>query len=189
MIPLTGDFVVVPMAPPGGLAIEVAQAIQQAVQKRSLQNMQDYEHVEVYVGQADTAGPYGYTCSAYPNKVGRRPLPCPPDQIPGALWSSGIIDLTVGQRTGIVSWCMDRQKVTYSSLEYVALTGRTLGLNTDWLRKYIGSQGHMICSQYTDAAFMDNGVHLFSDDRWPGYVMPLDLALLLEGRGAVPQGT
>jgi hypothetical protein len=182
-----GDFVVVPMAPPGGLAIEAAEALQEFVQRHRLSALQKYEHAEVYVGSPDAAGPYGYTCSTYPNRMGRRPLPCLPEKLTGALWSSGIVDLTTSQRDGIVAWCEARPKVPYSSLDYVALTAHTLGLDTAWLQAYIKEQGHQICSQYVDAAYMSNGVHLFTDDRWEGFVTPLDLALQLEAKGVLPR--
>lgn len=181
------DFVVMPAAPPAGPAIEVVQWLQQVIDERRLRLPQKYEHAEVYVGMADKAGPYGYTCSAYPNRKGMRALPCPAGQLPGALWSSGAIPLTQQQRAGIVDWCLAHQAVPYSSLDYLALLGHTFGLDTDWLQHYIQDQSHMICSQYTDTAYsIGGGVQLFTNKRWPGFVTPLDLALLLESRGVRP---
>lgn len=183
--PEPGDFLVLPIEGSAGLAIEGAQWLERVVQEHKLGTPQKYEHAEVYVGLADAAAPNGYTYSAYPNGSGKRALPYPPGQVPGALWSSGIISLTQQQRDGIVAWCLAHPAVPYSSLDYLALLGHTLGLETKWLQDYIQNQSHMICSQYTDVAYSSNGVRLFTDGRWPGFVTPLDLALLLESKGAV----
>lgn len=141
-----------------------------------------YDHTEVYVGKADAAGPYGYTVSTYPDGKGKRALPCPPQELPGSLWSSGLVDLTGTQRTGITSWVMARQDVRYGFLDYGALALHAAHLNPPGLRKFIESTGTMICSQYTDAAYLANSVHLFGDGRWQGYVKPGDLAGLLQAR-------
>lgn len=185
--PQPGDFAALPMAPPGGLAIEGAQWLEQLVETHKLLLPQHYEHAEIYVGMPDAAGPYGYSYSTYPNRMGKRALPIPPAEMPGALWSSGLVNLTVPQRRYIVAWCEARPAVPYSSLDYAALIGHTLGLDTAWLQRYISDQAHMICSQYVDSAYNAAGVQLFTDERWAGYVTPLDLALLLETMGAVPQ--
>lgn len=141
---------------------------------------QFYDHTEIYVGRADAAGPFGYTVSTYPNGQGKKALPCQPAALPGSLWSSGLIDLTGTQRTGITGWALAHQDVGYSFIDYGALVLHAMHLNAGWLRGYIDSTRHMICSQYTDAAYAANGVHLFDDGRWPGYVKPGDLARLLQ---------
>lgn len=163
------------MAPPGGPLIELAQTIQQDVESRRLHQPQRYEHAEVYLGD-------GLTAAAYPNRNGIRPLSCPPEQVQGALWSSGLIELTTAQRDAIVQWCYDHAHVQYAALDYVALTAHTLGMQTSWLQHRIESQDSMICSQYVDAGYMAAGSHLFTDERWQGFVTPLSLALLLESR-------
>lgn len=168
-----GDFCVLPMAPPGGPLVELAQTIQQDVESRRLHQPQRYEHAEVYLGD-------GLTASAYANRRGIRPLSCPPEQVQGALWSSGLIELTAEQRDAIVQWCYDHPNVQYGALDYVALTAHTLGLDTRWLQNRIKSDKSYICSQYTDAAYLAAGVHLFSDGRFEGFVTPLSLALMLE---------
>lgn len=78
--PVPGDFVVLPMEPPGGLVVEAAQWLEQLVQTHKLGLVQNYEHVEIYVGQPDDSAPYGYTCSTYPNHMGKRALPSPAEQ-------------------------------------------------------------------------------------------------------------
>lgn len=174
-----GDFVVLPSPPPAGPVIEWAQWLQQVVDKRRLETPQRYEHAEIWLGD-------GLTASAYPARQGLRPLSGTPGDQPGALWSSGLITLTTAQRDAIVAWCYDHANVQYASLDYVALTAHSLGMGTSWLQRSIASQGSMICSQYVDAAYLSAGSHLFTDGRWPGFVTPLDLAMLLEARGAAP---
>jgi hypothetical protein len=168
-----GDFCVLSMAPPAGPVVELAQTLQQDVESRRLHQPQRYEHAEVYLGD-------GLTAAAYPNRHGIRPLTCPPEQVQGALWSSGRIELTTGQRDSIVQWCYDHPNVQYGALDYLALTAHTLGISTAWLQRRIASDKSYICSQYVDAAYLAGSKHLFSDGRWPGFVTPLDLALLLE---------
>jgi hypothetical protein len=151
-----------------------------------------YDHAEVYAGQADEAGPYGYTYSAYPSNdsgglTGKRALLCPPE-VPGAIWSSGIIKLTT-QRLGIVAWCELHPDVSYSWPDYGAIALHALHIPAPGLKTYIASSAHYICSQYTDSALrFGGGVHLFTDNRWPGFVTPADLAslLLTEAHLAVP---
>ena len=139
------------------------------------------------MARPDEAGPHGYTCSAYPDngtggKTGKRPLPCPPAQLPSSIWSSGIIELTTSQRDGTVAWCEAHPCVTYSWPDYGAIAAHALHLPVPGLKAFIVSTDSMICSQYVDSAYADTGVHLFSDDRWPGYVTPGDLAGLLLAR-------
>jgi hypothetical protein len=69
-----------------------------------------------------------------------------------------------------------RQGVGYSLLDYVALALHHWGLRPGWLRRYIASTGHLICSQLVDLVLQRAGLHLFSDGRDPGDVSPGDLA-------------
>ena len=177
--PQPGDFTCIPVSGGLGLSIEIGQFL-------AGDGFQPYDHAEVYAGQADRHGPHGYTYSAYPDnlkpgKSGKRPLPCPPAKLPGSYWSSGILALTAAQRSGIVAWCEAHPRVPYSWEDYGALTLHGLHIPAPGLRDYIASTFSMICSWYTDASWWYGGdVHLFSDNRWPGYVKPGDLVKLLE---------
>lgn len=173
--PRPGDFCCVPVSGPVGLGITVGQWLDG-------DRFQFYDHAEVYVGQADAAGPYGYTVSTYPRGSGKRALPCQPARLPGSLWSSGLIDLTGTQRVDITAWALAHQDTRYSFADYGALVLHRLGMRDPGLRRYIDSSGHQICSQYTDYAYAVNGVHLYDDGRWSGFVTPGDLARLLQGR-------
>jgi hypothetical protein len=185
--PQPGDFCCVPISGDIGRGIEVGQYLASKLQHQPAELL-PYEHAMVYVGLADEAGPHGYTYSAYPKNgkqgdTGKRALPCPPAQLPGSLWSSGLYDLTSGTRAGIVSWCILHGDVGYSFLDYDAIATRALHIPAPGLKTYIGSTGHLICSQYTDMSWSLGGnVQLFDDKRWPGYVTPWDLAAELLAR-------
>ncbi|WP_255946580.1 hypothetical protein [Streptomyces odontomachi] len=85
-------------------------------------------------------------------------------------------DLTHDQRTAICACAKKYQDIPYSFLDYLALAAHRFHLPVPRLRRYIESTGHMICSQLADRAYLDAGVHLFDDGRWPGYVTPMALA-------------
>jgi hypothetical protein len=175
---LPGDFCCIPMAPPAGPFVAIAEWVNDLGTKGD--SPQDYGHAEVYAGLPDKAGPYGYTFSAYPNKMGKRALPCPPAQLPGSLWSSGLVTLTQAQRQAVVAWCVAHPAVTYSGWDYLELTAHRIGIDTSWLEARIADSSSYICSQYVDASYQAAGKQLFNDGRWNGFVTPLDLALLLE---------
>lgn len=173
--PRPGDFCCVPVSGPVGLGITVGQWLDG-------DRFQFYDHTTVYIGKADAAGPFGYTVSTYPSGPGKRALPCPAWELPGSLWSSGLIDLTGTQRTGITAWAVSHQDTGYSFADYGALVLHMLRVPAPGLRGYIESTNRMICSQYVDAAYRLNGVQLFDDKRWTGYVKPGDLSGLLQAR-------
>ena len=65
--------------------------------------------------------------------------------------------------------------VPYSGLDYAAIAAHRLGLDTDWLERYISSTGHMICSQLVDVSYIRGGYRIFPLTRWDGFVTPGDL--------------
>jgi hypothetical protein len=182
--PKPGDFCCIPVAGGLGSAIETGEYLAEKLEGVRAAKMLPYDHAEIYIGQPDKDGPDGYTCSAYPSNgqgglTGRRPLPCPPGKLSGALWSSGVISLTAAQRAGIIAWCTAHADVGYSFLDYGAIALHAMHIPVPGLRAYIAATGHMICSQYVDASYAANGAHLFDDGRWPGFVTPADLAVML----------
>jgi hypothetical protein len=83
--------------------------------------------------------------------------------------------LTGTQRTAIVAAARSYIGTPYSFADYAALAAHRLHIPAPGLRDYVADTGHMICSQLTDRAFCDAGVHLFSGI-WQGYVTPAMLA-------------
>lgn len=136
----------------------------------------DFEHAALYKGD-------GTVIEAEPGGARERPL----SDYTGRpqFWSTGILQLTDTQRMLIVNAAVGYTKanggkgVPYSFLDYDALAAHRLGIPVPGLQRYIASTGHMICSQLVDQCYADAGVHLFTDDRWPGYVTPGDLYDLL----------
>lgn len=64
----------------------------------------------------------------------------------------------------------------YSFLDYVAMAFTHFGIHAGWLRRYMLSKNHMICSQLVDEAFRRVGIHMFNDGRLPMDVTPGDIA-------------
>lgn len=96
------------------------------------------------------------------------------------MWSTGkkSLDLTPAQRANAMDVAEKYKGTKYSFLDYDAIALHALGSDASLLEDYIKSTGHMICSQCTDQCRNDLGSHLFYN-RWPGFVDPLDLALLI----------
>lgn len=91
--------------------------------------------------------------------------------------------LTDNERRLICEAAESYEGVKYSAADYFALAAHRFHLPLPWLRRYVASSKHMICSQLVDQAYQDAGVQLFADGRWPGYSTPADLYRLL-GEGA-----
>lgn len=122
----------------------------------------DFEHAFVYVGggQLVEAEPGGARLAALAEYASERvvwlraPLSCGPAVAEAAR-----------QLTG----------VPYSFLDYEAIALHHFHIWAPGLKRYIGSTGHMICSQLADEAARRGGWKIFDDGRWPGYVTPGDL--------------
>jgi hypothetical protein len=172
-----GDFCCVPISGPVGKLISLGEWLDGSGFTR-------YDHAEIYVGMADANGQHGYTFGAYPGGATLVPLQQPAQQLSGALWSSGHILLTPDQRTLIVNNALALKGTPYSSLDYFAIAAHRFNLPLPLLKEYVASTKHMICSQLVDYVYMESGIHLFNDGRWPGYVTPANLAVVIENNGA-----
>lgn len=174
-----GDFCCIPISGGVGRLISVGQWL-------NGDGFGDFDHAEIFIGQADDKAPFGYTIGAYPSGAAKLPLPCPPEDLPSAIWSSGVINPTDEQRDTIVKTAIKLLGIRYSALDYFALVLHRLRVPAPGLKRYIGSTGHMICSQLVDYIYYQAGYHLFKDDRWFGYVTPAMLAdLIKESSSAV----
>jgi hypothetical protein len=98
------------------------------------------------------------------------------------VFSSGLFDLTDEQRATIVAAAIATIGVPYSFLDYLAIAAHRFRLPVPFLRRYIASTKHEICSQSVDANYMVAGVSLFSDRRWQGFVTPGALEDLFDAR-------
>jgi len=78
-------------------------------------------------------------------------------------------------RDAVAAAALAFEGVPYSWLDYQAIALHHLHVPAPWLKSYIMSTRHEICSQLADQAALMGGWHLFDDGRWPGYVPPCDL--------------
>jgi len=171
-MPDVGDFCCIPIKGAVGRLISLGEWV-------NGDGFGDYDHAEVYVGMPDINAPYGYTFGAYPGGAAYVPLSCPADKLPGAVWSTGRIELTATQRADILKYCAASKGIGYSAADYFALAAHRLHFPAPGLKHYIASSGHMICSQVVDFIYMKSKKYLFNDNRWPGYVTPAELAKLI----------
>lgn len=163
-----GDFAIIPISGPVGTLISAGEWLDG-------DGFANYDHAEIFLGVINGTA---VTMGAYPGGARLVALPPPPQQ-QGWLWSSGHIALTDNQRTAIVANALGCKGVPYSSLDYFAIAAHRLHIPAPWLKTYISSTHHLICSQLVDLCYDNAGVHLFTDKRWPGYVTPADLAHLI----------
>ena len=113
--------------------------------------------------------------AAFPGGAARALYP-----LDGPLYSSGHLAFTDEQRAASVQAAEHYLGTPYSAADYFAIAAHHLHLPGSFLLKdYVASTRHMICSQLVDQCCLDAGAHLFSDGRWPGYVVPADLANLI----------
>ncbi|WP_035796407.1 C40 family peptidase [Kitasatospora mediocidica] len=92
-------------------------------------------------------------------------------------------ELSTEQRYAICAAARNLINTPYSAADYFAIAAHRFHIPAPGLRRYISDRGHMICSQLVDQCYQDAGVQLFNDGRWPGFVTPADLALLLGREG------
>lgn len=71
----------------------------------------------------------------------------------------------------------------YSWLDYLALVLYHLHIHPNWVEDRVTTSNHQICSQMVDFVYKHAGVQLFDDGRFPGNVMPSDLAHLAKEKG------
>jgi hypothetical protein len=158
-VPQPGDFAVVSVGGAPGRGVQIAEWLAGAGK------YSEYEHVYVYIGD-------GMVLQAEPG--GSRITPMTPHKL--TLWSTGIINIPAEARARVPELARTMEGIPYSLLDYVSLAAHRLHIPAPNLRDYIADSGHMICSQLADEFLRRLGVHVFADGRWPGDVMPADMA-------------
>lgn len=185
--PLPGDLWVGKIAGLGGLAISAAEWAGGA-------GWGEFDHVAGYLGTWDhhtaramtgdaAASPGCYVAEAEPKGARFRWVCYSPaqlrDAMPAGIWSTGAFGLTDVQRAQVVAVAGGavHQGVGYSWLDYAAIgMHRRLGLQPAWLRRFIENSHHQQCAQLWDWFYQQVAFHIFADLRWPGDVMPADIA-------------
>lgn len=161
MSPQPGDFGLTRISGSVGVLIRIAQWLNGSGWK-------NYEHAFIVldnnlVMEAQPGGARYNSLAAYPD----------------AVFSSW--DLTPAQRAKITWTAVDMKGTPYSALDYFALALRRFHIPAPWLRRYIESGRHVICSQLVDDCYSSAGLRMFSDGRWSGDTTPADLDQVLEG--------
>lgn len=124
---------------------------------------EDFEHAFVYLGD-------GELVEAEPG--GARIVPLTEYAGWNIYWSTGKIPLTDEQRQAICTGGREMEGVPYSFLDYFALALHRFKLPIPFLKNYIKSTKHVICSQLCDLVYSNAHVQLFNDGRWEGFVTP-----------------
>jgi hypothetical protein len=161
--PLPGDFGITRLSGFPGIGIRFGQFL-------NGDGWADYEHAFI-------VGTQGRIYQAAPGGVNVGHLA--DYATAGCLFSTW--DLSDEQRVGIVAAADSKLGTPYSALDYAALLAHRLHIPAPGLRGYIGSTGHMICSQYADWCYSQNKLQMFDDGRWFGYVTPGSLRRVLTG--------
>jgi len=102
---------------------------------------------------------------------------------PDAYWSH--FDLGQAQKLAIARWGLDHRGVPYGWFTDAAI-GISLLFHErtpKWVERYLNSGRFYCCSQFCDAAYDANGIHLFRDGRLPGTVYPGSLAHVWRAHG------
>jgi hypothetical protein len=107
------------------------------------------------------------------------------------VWSTGVLPTSQVVAAAAVRYTRPgpwgNHGVPYSFLDYGAIAAHHAHVPVPGLRSYIETTHHMQCAYFADRCKLDGGVHLYSDDRWPGDVMPSDIGALLPAwEGAHP---
>lgn len=167
--PQPGDYGLCSIDGPVGRLIELGQGMLG-------DGFRQWEHAFIVTeAENDTHPGQVEAIAAFPGGAARVHYP-----VDGPLYSSGHIPLTDAQRADIVRAAEHYLGTPYSAADYLAIAAHHWHLpGSVLLKDYVASSNHMICSQLVDRCYLDAGIHLFTDGRWPGYVVPLDLADLL----------
>jgi hypothetical protein len=127
----------------------------------------DYEHAFVYLGngqiiEAEPGGARIVELTEYDQRT-LAWLKCPPQY---------------GEAVAAAAHTLEH--VPYSAADYLAIAAHRLHLPLPWLKTYVASSKHLICSQLADRAAAMGGWQLYDDGRWDGYVTPGDLWELVQ---------
>lgn len=161
--PQPGDYGVTRIHGQTGLLIRIGQWLNGS-------GFRDFEHAFLVLDN-------GEVVEAEPGGARLTPISFYLDAAPGTVeWST--VALTDEQRAAIVAAGRSYVDVPYSYANYLAIAARRLHLPfARFLRRYVNSTRHLICSQLVASAYAAAGVHLGPGE--PGDATPADLANLI----------
>lgn len=131
------------------------------------------QHALVYVGN-------GMVVQAMPTGAELIPLE---KANPVVQWSTGLIPLTSYQGHLVVHEAVQLVGTPYSFLDYLSIALERLHVRPKFVRDYVESSQHLICSQLVVEAYRRAGVELFPNT-FPGDCTPGDLYRLLKDKEA-----
>jgi cell wall-associated NlpC family hydrolase len=125
-------------------------------------------HAGLYVGA-------GLVVEAQPSGATVAPMP------DHAVWSD--LPLTDLEREAIVRESRRLLGTPYSWIDVVCIgLAKTFGVHVPGpVRRRLARRDELMCSQLVDTAYLNAGIHLYDDGRWPGDVSPSDLLDLILG--------
>lgn len=170
--PLPGDFALTRISGFTGRAIAAGQWL--------IGDGSPVQHAMIYVGG-------GYVVQAMPGGAEMIRLE---DANEPVIWSTDIGASTPAQRRvwgmspdkrrAVVREALALVDTPYSFVDYASIGLAAWHIRPAWVRNFVASTSHMICSQLVDEAYKRAGVQLFDDGRLPGDVTPGDLWHLLQ---------
>lgn len=160
--PLPGDFALTKIRGITGRAISAGQYL--------IGDGAPVQHALIYIGG-------GWIVQAMPGGAECIPLE---DASPVVAWSTGKFELTDTERFDIALCARQLVGTPYSFLDFASLALERYHIRPRWVREYVQSTGHLICSQLVDVVYRRAGVELFDDGRIPGDVTPGDLWRLIK---------
>lgn len=132
-----------------------------------------YNHIVCYVGD-------GQVVSAETSGVQVLPV----EYFPQAVWSH--FDLTLHQTGTIISFSRNQLGKPYGVLTFLWCgIARLFGVEhtPGWLLRRLNTRANWICSQLADSAYKAAGIHLFTDHRAEGAVVPGDFEPIWKDAG------
>ena len=155
--PQPGDFFLVSIHSRAAIGIGIGQAL--------TGDWSRFWHAGIvgYNGEAYAAHPGGVTVGSLEEVMADRPL------------AFSHFQLTFDEQAAVIAAAQSYLGRPYSFLMYLSIALLTFHVRPKWLLEYVKSTGHFICSQYVDQCYLDAGIHLFNDGRFPGDVTPGDL--------------
>jgi cell wall-associated NlpC family hydrolase len=130
------------------------------------------QHAFVYVGN-------GQIVQAMPGGAELIPLE---DANEPYIWSTGRIPLTAADRVRICGAARGLVGTPYSFLDYGSIALAHYKIRPRWVRDFVASTDHLICSQLVVEAYRRGGVGLFGPEQLAGDYTPGDLWRLLNPR-------
>lgn len=171
---LPGDLGLVRMCGAGGVAIGVAEWLDEVAQGHWRKADRDSLYRHVFVVES-VDGNVVHAVEGWPGGARRNTYRLDDATI---LWSSGRVDLTDAQRATIVAWAVEHLGAGYSWLDFACQAAMNLRvpLAGRWLERRVIKSGHYLCSAYGMAAYHAAAAELWSPPRWCGAVAPSDIA-------------